>query len=302
MNNLIYNKKPLEIDESTGIPVFQFQDENVNEFSIKNAAEIHDNALNWLFQTHGVNEDDLRKELVKKLDLKTGQKILITATGAGNDIPYIAKLIGETGEIYAQDFAKEMLFAAYNRTKEIVDLNKYKIFFSVNDATDLPFNDNTFDATYHFGGINLYNDIKKGIDEMNRVTKKGGKVVFGDEGVAYWLKKTELAESLITNNSLFKLDPPMDLLPINATKVNLSWVINNCFYLIDYVVGDDWNVNIDLNHVGKRGGTIRKRHYGKLEGIDPKLRDKFYKYAEKVKKSRVDLLEKIIEEEIKKND
>ncbi len=302
MTNLIYNKEPLEIDESTGIPVFQFQDENVNEFSIKNAAEIHDNALNWLFRTHGVNEEDLRKELVKKLDLKIGQKILITATGAGNDIPYIAKLIGETGEIYAQDFAKEMLFAAYYRTKEIVDLNKYKIFFSVNDATDLPFNDNTFDATYHFGGINLYNDIKKGIDEMNRVTKKGGKVVFGDEGVAYWLKKTELAESLITNNSLFKLDPPMDLLPINATKVNLSWVINNCFYLIDYVVGDDWDVNIDLKHVGKRGGTIRKRHYGKLEGIDPKLRDKFYKYAEKIKKSRVDLLEKIIEEEIKKND
>ena len=107
---------------------------------------------------------------------------------------------------------------------------------------------------------------------------------------------------MITNNSLFKLDPPMDLLPINATKVNLSWVINNCFYLIDYVVGDDWDVNIDLKHVGKRGGTIRKRHYGKLEGIDPKLRDKFYKYAEKIKKSRVDLLEKIIEEEIKKND
>ena len=49
MTNLIYNKEPLEIDESTGIPVFQFQDENVNEFSIKNAAEIHDNALNWLF-------------------------------------------------------------------------------------------------------------------------------------------------------------------------------------------------------------------------------------------------------------
>ena len=35
MTNLIYNKEPLEIDESTGIPVFQFQDENVNEFSIK---------------------------------------------------------------------------------------------------------------------------------------------------------------------------------------------------------------------------------------------------------------------------
>ena len=207
-----------------------------------------------LFRTHGVNEEDLRKELVKKLDLKIGQKILITATGAGNDIPYIAKLIGETGEIYAQDFAKEMLFAAYYRTKEIVDLNKYKIFFRLTMQQIYLLMIIHLMLHIYFGGINLYNDIKKGIDEMNRVTKKGGKVVFGDEGVAYWLKKTELAESLITNNSLFKLDPPMDLLPINATKVNLSWVINNCFYLIDYVVGDDWDVNIDLKHVGKEVG------------------------------------------------
>ena len=37
---------------------------------------------------------------------------------------------------------------------------------------------------------------------MDRVTKPGGKVVFGDEGIAYWLKNTELGKSLITNNIL----------------------------------------------------------------------------------------------------
>ena len=89
----------------------------------------------------------------------------MTATGAGNDIKYILDKIGKSGTLYAQDFAKEMLFAAYDRIKKDVNLEEYNVEFSVNDATNLPFNDNSFDATFHFGGINLYNNIKAGIDE-----------------------------------------------------------------------------------------------------------------------------------------
>ncbi len=299
MTKILYNKKPKSIDKDTEIPIFDNQKENVNEFSIKNAAEIHDNALNWLFKTHNVNEEELRIELINKLDLKEGNKILVTATGAGNDLVYISKKIGASGQVYAQDYAKEMLLAAYHRTKKEIDFNKYKIYFSVNDATDLPFNDDEFDATYHFGGINLYNDIKKGIEEMDRVTKPGGKIVFGDEGIAYWLKKTELAKSLITNNILYDLEPPMNLIPVSAKNVKLSWVINNCFYVIEYVVGaTDWTADINLPHVGRRGGSIKTRHFGKLEGIDPILRDKFYKKAEKKGMSRVAYLESLIKKEI----
>jgi ubiquinone/menaquinone biosynthesis C-methylase UbiE len=300
MTKLLYNKKPKLTDKETQIPIFDNQKENVNEFSIKDAAEIHDNALSWLFKTHGVNENELRIELIDKLNLKEGNKILVTATGAGNDLAYISKKIGISGQVYAQDFAKEMLIAAYHRTKKAIDFNKYKIFFSVNDATDLPFNDNEFDATYHFGGINLYKDIKKGIDEMDRVTKPGGKIVFGDEGIAYWLKKTEIAKSLITNNALYNLEPPMSLIPLSAKDVKLSWVINNCFYVIEYIVSDkEWTADINLPHVGKRGGSIKTRHFGKLEGIDPLLRDKFYEKALKKGISRVEYLETLIKKEIK---
>ena len=300
MTKLLYNKKPKLTDKETQIPIFDNQKENVNEFSIKDAAEIHDNALSWLFKTHGVNENELRIELIDKLNLKEGNKILVTATGAGNDLAYISKKIGISGQVYAQDFAKEMLIAAYHRTKKAIDFNKYKIFFSVNDATDLPFNDNEFDATYHFGGINLNKDIKKGIDEMDRVTKPGGKIVFGDEGIAYWLKKTEIAKSLITNNALYNLEPPMSLIPLSAKDVKLSWVINNCFYVIEYIVSDkEWTADINLPHVGKRGGSIKTRHFGKLEGIDPLLRDKFYEKALKKGISRVEYLETLIKKEIK---
>ncbi len=300
MKKLLYSKKPKLIDKNTNIPIFEIQKKNVNEFSIKNAAEIHDNALSWLFSTHNVNEKKLREDLIGKLKLKKGDKVLVTATGAGNDLEYIAKRIGQSGQIYAQDYAKEMLFAAYYRTKKILDFKKYKIFFSVNDATNLPFKDDQFDATYHFGGINLYKNIKKGIDEMDRVTKPGGKVVFGDEGIAYWLKNTELGKSLITNNILYNLDPPIDMIPLSARDVNLSWVINNCFYVIEYIVGNkNWDANIDIPHVGRRGGSIRTRHYGQLEGISPKLKNRFYKYLQDKNISRVEFLEKLIQKTLK---
>ncbi len=298
----MYTEEPKFYDKSTNIPVFVSQEMNLNEFSIQNAAEIHDNALNWLFETHNVDEDSLRKNLIDRLDLKEGDTVLMTATGAGNDIKYILDKIGKSGTLYAQDFAKEMLFAAYERIKTEINIEEYNIEFSVNDATNLPFNDNSFDATFHFGGINLYNDIKAGIDEMHRVTKPEGKIVFGDEGLAQWLKKTELGQALITNNKLYNLEPPLDLIPSSAKNVKLDWVINNCFYMIEYIKSSEWKVDIDIPHVGRRGGSIRTRHFGQIEGIDPVLKEKFYKNLVNNNKSRVKVIEDLIKNYLKKDD
>lgn len=294
MNKKFYKIQPNYFDKLNGIPVFASQDKNVNEFSIQNAAQIHDNALKWLFDTHKVNEDELRENLIERLDLKEGYTVLMTATGAGNDIKYILDKIGHTGTLYAQDYSKEMLFAAYDRIKKEVDISKFKLEFSVNDATNLPFNDNIFDATFHFGGINLYNNVKAGIDEMNRVTKPGGKIVFGDEGLASWLKNTNLGQALITNNKLYNLEPPLHLLPSSAKDVKLDWVINNCFYMIEYIKGDEWSVDIDIKHKGLRGGSIRTRHYGQLEGIHPDIKKNFYEKVKQTGKSRVEVIEELI--------
>ncbi len=302
MKNKLYNCDPKYIDQGTDIPIFKHQEINVNEFSIKNAAEIHDNALKWLFDTHKVNEKALREDMINKLNLKKGDTILMTATGAGNDIKYIMDKIDTDGTLYAQDYAKEMLFAAHDRAKKELDTKKFKkIQFSVNDATELPFNNNSFDATFHFGGINLYHNVKKGIDEMHRVTKPGGKIVFGDEGLAHWLKHTSLGKALITNNKLYDLKPPLELLPSSANNVKLTWVINNCFYLIEYMKDEkDWDVNIDIKHVGRRGGSIRTRHYGNLEGIDPDLKEEFYKKILQNGQSRVDAIENLIKSYLNK--
>src|SRR3546814_5164791 len=77
------------------------------------------------------------------------------------------------------------------------------LFFSVSDACHLPFEDRFFDAAFHFGGINLFEDVEGAIGEMNRVVKPGGRVVFGDEGIGPWLRDTEFGRIVVNNNPLW---------------------------------------------------------------------------------------------------
>lgn len=277
------------------IPAFEFQAEDINEYSIENAAEIHDNALTWLLKTHHISEDDFRNDVLSKLNLKAGQRVLITGVGAGNDLPYICKKIGPTGVVYAQDFSQQMLFAAHDRVKNKFGLGEYDIFFSLSDAVILPFQTDYFDTVYHFGGLNIFSNIEKGILEMDRVVKDGGRVVIGDEGLAPWVKKTEMGQMLLTNNPLYKHCVPLEFLPENSQDVQVNWTINNCYYIVSYTSSKEGlKINTDLPHLGVRGGTIKKRHLGVLEGINPLLKQRVYDAAANEGLSRVDFLEKII--------
>lgn len=278
----------------TDVPVFAKEPEDANEYARHNAAEVHDNALRWVFATFGTDEATLRERLVARLELAPGGRILITGAGAGNDLPHFARNL-ERGEIHAQDLAQEMLLAGVARHRAALQSERLKLFFSVSDATNLPFADGYFDAAYHFGGINLFPDIGKGIAEMNRVVRPGGKVVIGDEGVAPWLRDTEYGEMLIRNNPLYACDIPLSLLPEGAADVVLSWELSNCFYVIQFAAGTlAPALNIDVPHIGARGGSIRTRYFGQLEGVDPALRDSIYAEAQRKGMSRVEYLEHLL--------
>lgn len=281
--------------ENSKVPVFACENENANEYALKDAAVIHDNSLRWVFDTLGSDEPSLRRSLISRLHLSKGKTILVTGAGAGNDLPYIAQRLEGAGIIYAQDIAKQMLMAGVERHAAQVNAMGVDVFFSASDATNLPFGNNVFDAAYHFGGLNLFPDIRNGISEMDRVVKPGGRIVICDEGAAPWIKQTELGKMLINNNPLYVYDAPLSLLPDNARSVNLSWELCNCFYVIEFTVSDSpLPINIDVPHIGKRGGSIRTRYFGQLEGIDPALRDRLYAEAEKQGISRVEYLESLL--------
>jgi len=279
----------------TNVPVFTRKPADANEYTRENASTLHDNALRWVFATFNTDEASLRESLVSRLQLTKGDRVLVTGAGAGNDLPFLAQGLEGSGKIFVQDIALPMLLSGLERYQKEYEQSNVELNFSASDAANLPFPDDYFDAAYHFGGINLFPEIRSGIDEMNRVVKSGGKVVIGDEGIAPWLKETDHAKMLIKNNSLYDCSVPVSLLPESATEVKISWELGNCFYVIEFVVSNQpLQINIDVPHVGKRGGSIRTRYFGKLEGVEPDLRDRIYDKAERLGLSRVEYIESLL--------
>jgi len=58
------------------------------------------------------------------------------------------------------------------------------------------------------------------------------------------------------------------VLPICARDVTVKWIIGNCFYVIAFTKGSGPPpLDLDLPHQGWRGGSMRTRYYGRLEGV-----------------------------------
>lgn len=286
-----------------GVPNFlsayslgQSQKINLNIYNQSFSVERYRNELNWLYATFGEDESSFRRRNLEKLQICSGQRILITGCGLGSDLGPIAEAVGIKGSVYAQDLAPEMVFETA-KTVDAFTFGGDNIHLSVSDAQNLPFSDGFFDGVFHFGGINLFDDIRLSIYEMARVTKPGGRVVFGDESVGPWLRDTEYGRAAICNNSLWKVPTPIDLLPANATDVNLSWVLGNCFYLISFQVSADGPyMNMDVPHIGPRGGCMRTRYFGQLEGVSAATKQYVIEAAKERQISVFQWLEEVIQE------
>jgi ubiquinone/menaquinone biosynthesis C-methylase UbiE len=239
------------------------------------AEQQYDAAVDWLFQSFYENEDDVREQMIDLLHLKPTARVLEIGSGTGRDSFRIARKLGEQGQFFVQDLSEQMVLKTRERLK--VETKKLglsaEINYFVSTARFLPFPDAFFDAVFHFGGFNNFSEPKKTLAEMTRIVKQGGQIVFGDEALPPWLEGTEFGEMIVTNNPLFKHKVPLKHLPVNAQNVTLRWVLGGCFYLMDFKVANGPPpVNIDLPHKGWRGGTMRTRYYGRLEGVTPEAR------------------------------
>ncbi len=223
------------------------------------SVQIYKNFLGWLFETFNEDQASFRKGLLERAGIKPGDRVLVTGCGLGDDIPPLLEVMRSQGEVYAQDLSAEMVLGA---SCEVMPSHAdATIKLSISNASQLPFADRFFDAAYHFGGINLFDDIKLAIHEMERVVKIGGRVVFGDEGVAPWLRQTAYGRMAINNNKLWQSESPIALLPEKVVDVELSWVLGNCFYVISFEVSDSGPyMNPDVPHKGPRGGSMRTRY------------------------------------------
>jgi len=269
------------------------------------ANQIYDAALDWLFESFYEKEENVRESMLEPLGISSSSRVLEVGCGTGRDSFRIARRLGKDGVLFLQDLSPKMVV----KTKELFEKDfrkKYnlsaEVNFFISNATNLPFPDRYFDAVFHFGGFNNFGDQKATLEEFCRITKKGGKIVFGDESLPPWLEGTTFGEIIYTNNSLFRHKVPLATLPVAARNVTCRWVLGGCFYLIDFVVGEgEPPVNLDLTHEGRRGGTLRTRYFGQLEGVTLEAKQAAIEAARKKGVSLHQWLDSLVKERAKKD-
>lgn len=124
------------------------------------------------FLSFGIDKS-WRKKAVKILATSNPKHILDVATGTGDFAIRIHNDLG--AKVTGVDISVGMLEVGKEKIKKL-KLDKY-ITLDEGDCTNLAYNDNSFDAITVAFGVRNFEDLSKGLREMNRVIKSDGKVV-----------------------------------------------------------------------------------------------------------------------------
>jgi demethylmenaquinone methyltransferase / 2-methoxy-6-polyprenyl-1,4-benzoquinol methylase len=110
-----------------------------------------------------------RARAVELSGVRRGGSAIDVATGTGDLAIALARAVGRDGEVVACDFSERMLDRARRKAPALR--------FEWADALALPYMSDRFDAaTVGFGARN-FSDLERGLAEMARVVRPGGRVV-----------------------------------------------------------------------------------------------------------------------------
>ena len=112
-----------------------------------------------------------RRRAADLAELSPGDRALDVGTGTGDLALELAARVAPAGEVVGIDFAERMLELARAKAVEA------NVRFETGNALALAFPDDAFDAaTVGFGARN-FSDLDRGLAEMARVVRPGGRVV-----------------------------------------------------------------------------------------------------------------------------
>ena len=133
-----------------------------------------------------------KRRVIRLADVKPGDRALDLCCGTG-DLSFA--LANRGAETVGLDFSEQMLAVAEGRRQKAEGRNKTSHsalrtpHFQQGDAQQLPFPDNSFDAVTMGYGLRNLTSWERGVDEMVRVAKPGGRIVvldFGKPPNAIW--------------------------------------------------------------------------------------------------------------------
>ncbi len=109
--------------------------------------------------------------------IQSGAAVLDFGCGAGFDLFVAARLVGESGRVCGVDLTEDMVKRAEENLRRAGIANSE---IKTVDSENIPYNDNSFDVVISNGVINLSPDKQTCFNEIYRVLRPGGKLLFAD--------------------------------------------------------------------------------------------------------------------------
>ena len=114
-----------------------------------------------------------RKKAIRLLEPLHPRLILDLATGTGDFAIEALRLMPE--KVIGLDISEGMLKLGNEKIKKRNLQDQIELLKG--DSEDIPFPDNKFDAVIVAFGVRNFENLEKGLSEMLRVTREGGKIV-----------------------------------------------------------------------------------------------------------------------------
>jgi len=124
----------------------------------------------------GTFEHKYARIALEYLAIQNGETVLEIGFGSGYCLEQIAQSVDKTGKAYGIDISSGMLKVTKRRLEKARLMDRVELHLG--DAANLPYKDNTFDATFMSFTLELFDtpEIPKVLKEVKRVLKPDGRL------------------------------------------------------------------------------------------------------------------------------
>jgi ubiquinone/menaquinone biosynthesis C-methylase UbiE len=130
------------------------------------ASDFYDHPANTFWERYG-------RRTIERLQLTPGTHVLDVCCGSGASAIPAAEIVGPSGTVVGVDLAENLLELARTKAKQ---RGLENIEVRSGDLTQLPFEENSFDAVVCVFGIFFVPDMQAALSELKRVARIGGRV------------------------------------------------------------------------------------------------------------------------------
>ena len=113
-------------------------------------------------------------KIIERSGIKQGMTVLDLGCGSGAFIPFVARVVGEWGKVYAVDIQPAMLQQLKHKLAKAGNQDIKNIEPKQASAYDLPFEDGSIDLVYMVTVLQEIPDRSRALREISRVLKPGG--------------------------------------------------------------------------------------------------------------------------------